>query len=83
MRRLGKATHDLTILDSPLSAHRIGHLLNFGGEWPAAGQPEQITEAVLLAEVHGLGTGIVTVAADVMLRETASGRGCGARACRK
>jgi hypothetical protein len=32
VRRLGKATHDLAILDRPVGAHRIGDTLDFGGE---------------------------------------------------
>ena len=64
VRRLGEIPHDLAIFHRPVGAHRIGDILNFGGERPRAGQPEEVAEAVLLAEVHGLGTGIVTVAPD-------------------
>src|SRR5215218_5898291 len=64
VRRLGKATNNLAVFHRPLGAHRIRHVLNFGGERPRASQPEEIAEAVLLAEVHDFGTGIVTVAPD-------------------
>jgi hypothetical protein len=71
--RLGKPTHDLAVFHRPLGAHRIRHVLNFGGERLRAGQPEQIADAVLLAERHGLGTGIMTVASDCDARERPAG----------
>src|SRR5262249_50212817 len=61
---LSEIPHHLAISDRPSGASRIGHVLDFGGERPRASEPEDVAEAIRLAEVHGLGTGIVTVAAD-------------------
>ena len=64
MTNLGEVAHPVSVVDGPRRGDGIGDLAQLGLKRLGSGQAEEIMDAVRLAEVHGLGACIMTVAAD-------------------
>jgi hypothetical protein len=56
------AAHHGRVLERTFGSNRVGDLVDLSGERLGAGQPEDVIDAVVLAEGHRLGAGIVAVA---------------------